>query len=169
MIPTWQYRPIPCTVGLINAIMMRLGHALPKLSSHTLTSTEMQGRKPLCLTGRYKRPVRFSSSMESSGSINRSSKDFSIISSAKIMAVRKCSMKRGRVSKSVDLVGKFRWVREVIIDSLTRMKIWAISLWAVTDSPKRQCFSSVRKSLARLQRLAVPILLPALAKTPSPG
>ena len=169
MKPTWRYCPIPCTTGPtagVNIIVLQLGHTFPKCSAHTLASTKMRGMKPLYLTSHCKRPARFNSSMDSSGSINGSSEDFSMIVLAKSMSLIKWSLKRGRVAKSVDLVGKFRWVREVIIFLLTRMRISATSSDILQSHP---CFRSVRKSLARLQRLAVPILLPALAKTLSPG
>jgi len=50
-------------------------------------------------------------------------------------------------------------------DSLTRVRIWIPSGLDIISGNKVSSWRrSVRKSLARLQRLAVPILLPALAK-----
>jgi len=50
-------------------------------------------------------------------------------------------------------------------DSLTQVRIWIpFELRSIREYKSCSWRRSVRKSLARLQRLAVPILLPALAK-----
>jgi len=51
-------------------------------------------------------------------------------------------------------------------DPLTRVRSWIPSGWVITDDPQLWCAPI---NLARLQRLAVPILLPALARIPTSG
>jgi len=60
--------------------------------------------------------------------------------------------------RPLDGSGKQQWDST---DSLTRVRIWIPSGWSCTDDHP---IWSVLINLARLQRLAVPILLPALAR-----